>query len=173
MGEEKKKEKALFQAEIFQKSKSLKKKSVDEVKNNSSLKRNKAVRHSIKASSQSDMVNSESANNDSEQPKTFFFGMEPQTNKDKMSETNTGLAKIKAEDDRRNDAISPPKKESKHVTEEIRISGESVEFSRRTLERTEKNREFKNGVKKESIKKEETKKNNPESGRRSSRKLSK
>ncbi|CAL4121898.1 unnamed protein product [Meganyctiphanes norvegica] len=171
--EEKKKENALFQAQILQKSKSLKKKKIDEVNKNSSLKRDKTTRHSTKVSSQSDILNSESENLENEQPKTFFFGMEPQINKDKNSETNTGLVKIKTQEDRRSDVIAPTKKEINHTTEEIRISGDTVEFSRRTLERAEKIRSSKNGTKQEKIKKEETKKSIDESGGRSSRKLSK
>lgn len=172
--EEKKKENALFQAEILRKSKSLKTNIItDEVSKNSSLKREKVVRHSIQVSSQNEIVKNESAAVDNEQPKTFFFGMEPPVHKDKNSETNTGLAKIKAQDERRKEAVSPNKKEDTHIKEEIRISGESVEFSRRTLERKDKSRSIKNSTTQEIPKNEETKKVKPESGRRSSRKLSK
>ena len=63
------------------------------------------------------------------QPKTFFFGMEPEVSKDPRSETNnSGLHKIKNQEEH---------SKAKNL-EEVHINGQTVEYSRRTLERAER-----------------------------------
>ncbi|XP_045133457.1 LOW QUALITY PROTEIN: serine/arginine repetitive matrix protein 2-like [Portunus trituberculatus] len=73
------------------------------------------------------------------QPKTFFFGMEPEVSKDLRSETNTGLHKIKNQEE-----VSKARNQ-----EEVHINGQTVEFSRRTLERAERSQSRNRSTRKE------------------------
>ncbi|XP_066964168.1 SAFB-like transcription modulator isoform X2 [Macrobrachium rosenbergii] len=72
------------------------------------------------------------------QPKTFFFGMEPQIPKSNRSETNTGLHKIKNQEE----------VAKINHQEAVHISGQSVEYTRRTLERVDKHQSMQKDAKK-------------------------
>ncbi|KAG0730034.1 hypothetical protein GWK47_029125 [Chionoecetes opilio] len=100
------------------------------------------------------------------QPKTFFFGMEPEVSKDSRSETNTGLHKIKNQEE-----VSKGKNR-----EEVHINGQTVEYSRRTLERADRSQSRNRSTRKEKQKTSEISSSaiTSESGKHvSNRKLSK
>lgn len=174
---QRKKISATLQAELLSTVKNLKKptdlvkKPTDQEQKSSTLTRKikegdkSSLKRPSKPSSSSGIV----ATQNESQPKTFFFGMEPEVPNNNQSETNTGLHKIKNQEE-----VAKINQQ-----EEVHISGQTVEYTRRTLERIDKRQARTNSTRKESQKKEVQQKviNEPDSHKSQShtdrRKLSK
>ncbi|KAK8748481.1 hypothetical protein OTU49_016168 [Cherax quadricarinatus] len=127
---QRKKISASLQAELLQTVNNLKKTSPEQEPNPSTLTRK--GRESEKRSSKPTLLPSKS--NDiiehNEQPKTFFFGMEPEVLRGSRGEANSGLHKIKNQEE----AVKNKNREEVHIT------GQAVEYTRRTLERIQRSR---------------------------------
>ncbi|XP_071524573.1 uncharacterized protein [Panulirus ornatus] len=123
---------ANLQAELIHTVKNLRKTSTEEEPKPSTLTRRnreserRSSKPSSRPSSRSDMVLDHSES----QPKTFFFGMEPEVSREPRGETNTGLHKIKNQEEAA----------KKRNREEVHIIGQTVEYKCRTLERGERSR---------------------------------
>ncbi|KAK7066404.1 hypothetical protein SK128_020169 [Halocaridina rubra] len=126
---ERKKMAASIQAELLSTAKNLKK-TVDNDQKPSTLTRKskESDKSSLKQTSRPSSRSGISASHNEPQPKTFFFGMEPDVPNSSKGETNTGLHKIKNQEE-----IA-----KQNQQEEVHINGQSVEYTRRTLERAEK-----------------------------------
>lgn len=150
---------ASLQAELIHTVNNLRKSSTEQEHNSSSLTRK--GKESEKKPSKPVSNHSEDIGQAESQPKTFFFGMEPEVSRDPQIETNTGLHKIKNQ-------VEASKAKNR---EEVHINGQTVEFSRRTLERTERSQSRNRSTRKETQKTPET---TSDSGKHvSQRKLSK
>ncbi|XP_042236076.1 serine/arginine repetitive matrix protein 2-like isoform X2 [Homarus americanus] len=131
---ERKKMSANLQAELINTVKNLRKTSTEQEPKTSSLTRK--GRESEKRPSKPKPTTQPSSSpavvvdQNESQRKTFFFGMEPEMPREPRSETNTGLHKIKNQEEAA----------KTRNREEVFITGQTVEYSRRTLERNEKSR---------------------------------
>lgn len=146
---QRKKMSASLQAELISTVKNLKKSSEPEVTVSTLTRKNKEPEK--RPSGPSSRNTAAAADHNTSQPKTFFFGMEPEVQRDTRGETNTGLHKIKNQEEMAKIKNQEEAAKTKNQ-DEVRITGQTVEFSRRTLERAEKSRSRSRSARKESHK---------------------
>lgn len=129
---QRKKMSANLQAELIHTVKNLRKTSTEEEPKPSTLTRKnreserRSAKPTSRPSSRSDIV----VDHNDPQPKTFFFGMAPEVSREPRGDTNTGLHKIKNQEEAAKN----------RNREEVHITGQTVEYKRRTLERGERSR---------------------------------
>ncbi|XP_045581294.1 serine/arginine repetitive matrix protein 2 [Procambarus clarkii] len=129
---QRKKISASLQAELLQTVNNLRKTSTEQEPKPSTLTRKgrESEKRTSKPILQPSSPRGNIAEQNESQPKTFFFGMEPEVSNVSRSKANSGLHKIKNQEEA-----------AKNTNlEEVHITGQTVEYTRHILERVERSR---------------------------------